>query len=226
MFDLDTSDNLSTLATLARRTAPKDALAELGRILSGQPAYPAYNGMALHASDLGASDSAAIIDLNHPGRTPRLTASLDEIGLEAFDLQLSQCDAAATQSKVDTNPAFVALRLGWLLKCLDLAFGHLEGRESFGIQLLHQPLIKAQISEISAAADRLMGEIQLPGGQTAAMMLSAHRETSLLFSKASKLMGGRGLLEGQCHGLEFLDSVFFALIRPAFHAVSDDLKRG
>ncbi|UWR81601.1 hypothetical protein K4K97_06640 [Phaeobacter inhibens] len=226
MFDLDTSDSLPTLMALARRAAPKESLAELGRMLSGQPAYPACNGMALHASDFGTSDVAMILDLSDLGKRPMLTARMEEVGLAAFDLQLSQSDAGTPKVADVQNPAFVALRLGWLMRSLDLAFGHLEGRESFGIKLLHQPLIKAQFSEISAAVDRLMGEIQLPGAPTTTMMLSAHRDIGVLFGKAAKLMGGRGLLEGQCHGLEFLDAVFFALIRPAFDGVSDDRERG
>ncbi|ATG35433.1 hypothetical protein PhaeoP23_01282 [Phaeobacter piscinae] len=226
MFDLESADSLSSLTAMARNHAPKEALAELGRLLTGAPAYPACNGMALHASDRDVTDTVAIRDLSQPGRSPMLTGSLEEAGLEAFDLQLSQSDAALLPEMTDMSAAFLAVRLGWLLRCLDLAFRQLEGRESFGIKLLHQPLIKAQFSEINAAAERLSCENQLPGESMATMRLSAHREVGRLFSKAAKLMGGRGLLEGQCHGLEFLDTVLFALIRPALGVGSDDLERG
>ncbi|AHD09790.1 hypothetical protein [Phaeobacter gallaeciensis] len=224
MFDLDPSNDLSSLTVAARRNAPKKALAELGRLLTGVPAYPALNGMALHATDHGADTGVAIIDLSRPSHKPCLTAPAQEdVGLQAFDLQLSSCDAGMLTDLGEMNRAFVALRLGWVLRCLDLAFGYLEGRESFGMQLLHQPLIKAQFSEINATVDRLLTENQLPGQTTAAMNRSTHREIGHLFGKAAKLMGGRGLLAGQCHGLELLDAVLFALIRPALAATADDL---
>lgn len=208
MRDRISAGQLMALYTLARRSSPDHALRGLGEAAIGRPAYLAVGGYAIH------TDSGEIVDPSQPNTSLSLTCVMDDQTLGAWGLQLSQISGPARASGLDTEllVASIALRLGLLMRCLDMAFLHLAGRESFGQKLLHHQLMKARFATINAEAQRCLEELTLPRAWSDLTALQAlQREISAQFRHAAKLMGGHGFIEGRCHTLEFLATLLAAL---------------
>ncbi|MGD9918235.1 MAG: hypothetical protein AB7U46_09460 [Paenirhodobacter sp.] len=204
-------ETLDALFRCARKQTPDVALRMLGQVATGMPADLVINGFALH--DLA---DPRLVDPSRPGVAPRILAPLDEISLSEWGLCLSRCDAGQGDGRLDwLQPGLVALRAGMLMRCLDTAFLHLEGRESLGQKLLHHQLMKARFSTLNADVMRLQDELGTPALQRDAAGLAAmQRLLTGHFREAAKLMGGHGLLAGRLHALEFLANIVMAIHAP------------
>ena len=215
MRDPITADQLAALYDGARRLPPDQALRLLGTLCTGRPAYLALGGFAIHAS------GAEIADPGQPEAPVTVLAALDDQTLHVWGLHFSQVTPPADPHAglPQLRPAVIALRLGLLLHCLDMAFLHLEGRESFGQKLLHHQLMKALFANINAEAQRMLDELRLPRAWADAAALQAMQQAiSHQFRHAAKLMGGHGFLEGRCHALEFLSTLLAAMVAPQAEA--------
>lgn len=214
MRDPETVESLRELYLRARRSEPAEALCALGSLAVGRPVYLACGGFALHAP--GAS--AEIVDPDRPDEPVKLKATLDDETLMPWNLCLS---AVERRGPINIRPRrfdrpVIALRLGLLMRCLDTAFLHLEGRESFGQKLLHHQLMKARFANSHADGMRLLDELMLSGNRlNEATLMVMHQIISQHFTSAAKLMGGHGFLAGSCHSLEFLSGLIFAMYRPS-----------
>lgn len=207
-------DAVAAMYQCARRSAPQDALRALGALAIGRPAYLACKGYALHGTELGCD----IVDPRNPDQALTPSDAFETVVLAPWGLRFSAVAQTAQPASSPTYlaKAVIALRLGLLMRCLDTAFLHLEGRESFGHKLLHHQLMKARFAATYADIARLLTELSLaPTLLADARALAMHHTISRHFTQAAKLMGGHGLLAGNCHALEFLAGLVFALHLPA-----------
>ncbi|WP_109086647.1 acyl-CoA dehydrogenase family protein [Azospirillum sp. TSH100] len=214
MLEVAPPDGVEALVARARANAPGAALLAFTQFVTGRAGYPAYGGHALHA----VSNDLEIRDLTAPDCPMQPVETFEDGGLDSFDLALSVTGPAV--SPLPRPPLLeagvVALRLGLLARCLDTAFSHLEGRESFGKKILHHQLVKVGFARVHAAIARMVEELVLAGPEldpaTAAVM---HRSIGGQFTEAAKLMGGHGYLAGSAHNLEYLAGLILAVYAPA-----------
>jgi hypothetical protein len=195
--------------TAARRQAPLEALWTACEAVTGRTGNLVIDEYVVHA------EAAALIDPAHPEVSVPVVECLEETALAPFDLVLSRVESRGAQPRSQAlTSAIVALRLGLLSKMLNTAFLHLEGRESFGQKLTHQPLIKGQFSESGALLTRIRAEL-CAEVDVAVQAEPLHAEIDRHTIKAGKLMGGHGFRRGSLNDLEYLSSLLRATMAPA-----------
>jgi hypothetical protein len=204
-----TPDMLAALYQQARTAPLAEALRSFGALVVGRPVYLVCGGHAVH--DVNAP---CLVDPSCPDEPVAIAAVLDDRTLAPWGLCFSAVSQPAPIRPVPVTlePALAALRLGLLMRCLDTAFLHLEGRQSFGQKLLHHQLMKARFSGINADVVRMLDELALLcGREEVTSLIGIQQLISWHFVQAAKLMGGHGLLIGRCHSLEFLSSLLLAI---------------
>ncbi|KZK81525.1 hypothetical protein PsW64_02609 [Pseudovibrio sp. W64] len=202
---------------IARRSTPDIALLAFGELCTGKPAWLANRGHVLHV----ATSAAPRLSVCRPEVEMKVVETVDDPALAFWSLQLSSVAPIETDAAVlaTLQPAVLATRLGLLSSCLDTAFLHLEGRESFGRQLLHQQLIKATFATTHAAIVGLLETITQPSiANHTATCLGMHEAITHHFASAAKLMGGHGFLTGGCHSLEYIAALMLAVHGPKLAA--------
>ncbi|WP_167364041.1 acyl-CoA dehydrogenase family protein [Rhizobium mongolense] len=158
---------------------------------------------------------------------PTLGAGAVRIIEEQSDIALAQIGIAmvrvepAARMRPDVLRSAIAVataRLGLLARALDMAFQHLEGRQSFGQKTLHHQLVKTRFAYANNLIVRLLEEIRLVEELTQPHDLEGmHLAISEEFAQVSKLMGGHGYLISGFSTLEYLSSLIASIYaEPAF----------
>jgi alkylation response protein AidB-like acyl-CoA dehydrogenase len=201
------SEQLATLYGKARRDALGNVLLALGEAVSGVPGFLVANGFVIYdraargpfvCGDGTRMAAAQLVDYPDP--------VMDHLGLG-----IAQASAGEA-GKVCASLAVLAIRLGILSRMLDMAYGHLKDRVSFGQKTLSHQLVKATFAEVHGAVVRLNEQTRLRADESLWMGLREdHCEVTEVNGKAEKLMGGHGYLLTGTHSLSYLSMLLFSV---------------
>lgn len=211
------SRRIAAYWTSLRGASPAEALVAFGRFAAGRDCWLAARGTVL----CGKGTDLPVFD--REGRGVPMGAILPDRGLDALGLELRRVGQAVPPAAPDQPDRFAMLadvgalvcRAGLMMRCLTLAYAHLEGRESGGEPTLHLPLVKATFTDCASLGDRIHREAAkhlegLPGLNLA----EAHAGLSAATARAAKLMGGHGYLAGQINAIETLSLLIVAGFTP------------
>jgi hypothetical protein len=195
----------------AREAAPHDALKVTCEAVTGTQGSLVCGPFVVHRP------GDILVNAAAPGTSVDVLEDLHDAGLAPFGLALSRVHFPAGQIlPPNVGTAAIALRLGLLAQMLDRAFVHLEKRESFGQKLLHQPLVKGQISASGTLLSRIRAEMAVDVADPLDVE-KLHDEISSHTIQVGKLMGGHGFRTGSLNDLEYVSGLLRASMtqRPA-----------
>jgi hypothetical protein len=216
---------LSAFWANLRGAEPAQMLLAFGRFAVGQDAWLAGRNLALVDSDPASGSEIPVLAAD--GRPVAVVQRLaPDRGLAALGLQMvltappgAEASSATIHSLTETGA--IILRAGLMMRCLSLAFAHLEGRESGGQPTLQLPLVKATFTECATLADRLQREaVKHLEGRPGFDLSATHEALSSATARAAKLMGGHGFLAGQLNALETLSLLIASGFGPLVSARS------
>src|SRR5262249_23955525 len=153
-----------------------DALMAFGEAVTGVPGFLICNRFVVHHGTRATPIVCGKGTVIEPARLvdyPDLVVS--HLGLRIGRVSAPEPDGFRA------SLAVLAIRLGMLSRMLDMAYGHLKERLSFGRKTLSHQLVKATFAEVHGAVIRLRGELDL----------RAHRSLSV------------GLVDDHCLVTEF-----------------------
>ncbi len=202
--------SLEGLFALARTGDANTILRAICLFATSREGYLVANGYALR----GVDDDFPLVGPSTANGVARQVDEQSDIVLARIGLAMVRAEPEV-QARPNVSRcaiAAVAARLGLLAQALDMAFHHLEGRQSFGQKTMHHQLVKTRFAHANALIVRLIEEIGLveecgePQGLE--RMQSAISEE---FSEVSKLMGGHGYLISGINTLEYLSSLMASI---------------
>lgn len=207
--------SMQGLFALARNSDASTILRAICLYATSREGYLVANGYALR----GADDEFPLIDPAMADRAVRLAEQQIDIALARVGLAMvrAETDIQAWPNLSRCASAVTAARLGLLAQALDMAFRHLEGRQSFGQRTLHHQLIKTRFAQANGLIVRLLEEIGIAEECDELQDLERmHSAISDEFAQVSKLMGGHGYLISGINTLEYLSSLMASIYaRPA-----------
>lgn len=170
----------------------------------------AYQGFAL--AQTNTSPASQVVDVcGNPVDGSRLTW-LEQDRLLLW-LTLKVATVADNHEVSRTMSTLVAsVRLGLVVRTLDMAHQHLQGRKSFGQKTTRHQLIKASFSDIYGDITQLKHQL-LHRFETEDHygVEAEHRAITRLSNQAEKLMGGHGFLMGATHTVSHLSMLLYSL---------------
>lgn len=208
MLDRVAGSPVEQVFETARKAHPAQALQATCLLATGRDGFLAGACHAVHRS------GAPLVALSNTPVEVVIRDTEQEPGIACFDLVLSQLEPRAPQAiPPQVHTLVVALRAGLLARTMDLAFLHLQDRESLGQKTMHHQLVKARFSDTSAFLSQLRRELAVVGSEgivDSPGRLHNAIDTHLLH--CAKLMGGHGLRDAAVHGLEYLSVLIRATL--------------
>ncbi|MCG7622250.1 hypothetical protein [Epibacterium sp. Ofav1-8] len=214
MLDSATGPLTEQIFETARRAPPAQALQSACLLVTGRDGFLAGRSHAIHLPD------TPLVDPAEPAADVGTRSTRTEHGIACFGLVLSEVAPRPLHPRpASVALATLALRAGILAHAMDMAFAHLETRESLGQKTLHHQLVKARFSASSMFVNQLRRELILsdPRGDIEGCD-RLHTEIDTHMVQVAKLMGGHGLREGAVHGLEYLSTLIRATLVPSSHS--------
>jgi hypothetical protein len=201
------SETLIILYRKARNDALCDALSAFGEAVTGVPGFPICNRFVVHpcarAAPIVCGDGAVI--------EPAQLVDYPDLVVNHLGLRIGLV-SALQPDRFKASLAVLAIRLGLLSRILDMAYGHLKDRVSFGQKTLSHQLVKATFAEVHGAVVRLSEEVGLRADRSLSVgLVDDHRLVTEFNSKAERLMGGHGYLLTGTHPLSYLSMVLFSI---------------
>jgi hypothetical protein len=178
-----------------------------GEAITRSPGFPICNRFVVYdggpAAPVVCGDGAVI--------KPARLVDYPDLVVNHLGLRIGQV-SAPEPDPFKASLAILAIRLGILSRMLDMAYGHLKDRVSFGQKTLSHQLVKATFAEVHGVVIRLREEIDLRADRSLSVgLVDDHRLVTEFNSKAERLMGGHGYLLTGTHPLSYLSMVLFSI---------------
>jgi hypothetical protein len=198
---------LAQLYRKARNDAFGDTLLAFGEAVTGVPGFPICNCLVVHPG----ARATPVVGGEGTIIEPSQVVDIPDLVVNHLGLRIGRV-SASEPDRFRASLVALAIRLGILSRMLDMAYGHLKDRVSFGQTTLSHQLVKATFAEVHGAVVRLREEMDLRADRSLFVgLVDDHRLVTEFNSKAERLMGGHGYLLTGTHPLSYLSMVLFSI---------------